>query len=196
MKLFMTKELTKANFKWIFMLTAALVFGLPSNGQNVQLCYDTINVVTIAQFDQGTKSTFGVTRYFCVGNKIYYANNFPFDHFKSNGKFSKSDRMYYTDYSEIINHSSIKHLKSALSSSSFFDYDDTSHIFSPEVSALISCIGKGGGVHLVISEKKIIAAYFLIDCGTAIGVDDPIYCQREVDLSKTPVILNVLKLLE
>jgi hypothetical protein len=182
--------------KSALLLTAFLVCELTSNGQNVRLCYDTINVVTIAQFDQGTKSTFAVTRYFYMTGKYYYANNFPFDHFKSNGKFPKSDRMYYTDYMEIINHSSIKHLRSGLNSSQFYDYDDTSHVFSPEVSAIISCIGKGMGAHLVISELKIIAAYFIIDCGTFTGVHDAIYCDQKVDLLKTPVILNVLKFLK
>lgn len=184
-----------ANFKCILILIAVLVFKLTTNGQNVRLCYDTINVVTIAQFDQGTKSTLAVTRYFHIDGKFYYANNFPFDHFKSNGKFSKSDRMYYTNYYEITNHSSIKKLKSVLNSLPFFDCDDPSHVFTSEVTKLISCIGKDVAAHLVISEKKIIAAYFLIDCGTFTGIHDPIYCEREVDLSKTPVILNVLKLL-
>ena len=162
-----------------------LALSLLSVVSKAQMSRDTMNLITIFQVDKSNRMIYAITRYFFINGKYYYGKNFPFDP-------SESDCIL----PEVIASRSIKHLVHRLKENVSFEATDTTHVFSAETKVLLQCIGSAEREILLVSEQKVVAFYSLKDCGTRRGVHDPVYCIEKIDMAKTPVILEVIKILD
>lgn len=154
-----------------------LALSLLSVVSKAQMSRDTMNLITIFQVDKSNRMIYAITRYFFINGKYYYGKDFPFD-------------------PEVIASRSIKHLVHRLKENVSFEATDTTHVFSAETKVLLQCIGSAERDILLVSEQKVVAFYSLKDCGTRRGVHDPVYCIEKIDMAKTPVILEVIKILD
>jgi len=162
------------------------------------LQYDTINIITLKKVDTTNNKIYESEKIFCIKGIYYHGNNSPFLSLKTKCNEKKIDKLFNLNYAPIVNYKSINELNKRLKKNIFqriTPFDELSKItslsLSNETKFIIDCLLTENKNIYLISEQKVVAAFFILDCGIELGVHDVIFCPQKVITSQTPVLLNV-----
>lgn len=171
------------------------------SAQNVELYFDTINIISIKRIDTNSNVISESSKIFFLNNTYYQANNSPFEVLKTKCSTKKKDKMFYAGYSPIINTKSINKLNRKIKKNRYYRCDDIinksnfAKRLANESIEIVNCLkGTADGVFL-LSDQKAIAAFLIIDCSFEGGVHDAVFCKEKLSISKTPILLNVLEII-
>jgi len=163
---------------------------------NVQ--YDTVNIIRIKRVDTPSNKIYESSTVFFIGGVYYHGNNFPFASLKAKCPEKEKNKLFYLEYSPLINLNSIHILKTRLKKKNFQRIDtipnvsiNNNTILSKETTSFLNCVLLNNKKVYLVSEQKVIAAFLLLDCGVELGVHDSIFCRENVNTSATVVLLNV-----
>lgn len=181
-----------------------LLFVLFSNkvsAQNVELYLDTINIISIKRIDTNCNTVNESSKIFFFSNTYYQANNSPFEVLKAKCSTKKKDNMFYAGYSPITSLKSINKLNRKIEKNKYFKSDDIinksklSNHLSIEAIEIINCLRDSKNGVFLVSEQKAIAAFLIIECSYIGGVHDAVFCKEKLNNSKTPILLNVIEII-
>lgn len=173
-----------------------------SFAQSVVLSADTLTVVSLYEVDDIAKTILSSSRYLLINDKCYCADNIPFESLRADcsGFFDKN-LLFFSDYSSIVNEKSISKFLAVLKKKkirpigSFLE--DSLSVWSKNRALLdfLNCV-QSSGEDFHVSMQKVVMVYFLLDCEMRRGTNHPVFCREKVDLTKSPVVLNVIKMLD
>lgn len=170
--------------------------------QNVELYLDTISIISIKKIDTMHNNSAESSNVFCFKKNFYQANISPFEVLKTTCPTKKNDNMFYVGYLPITNLKSIKKLNHVIEKNKYIKYYTSSkksisvNQLSQELIEIVSCLKEIENQVFLLSEQKAIAAFLIIDCSYNGGVHDAVFCKGKLNNAKTPILLNVLKIIK
>jgi hypothetical protein len=168
------------------------------SSQNVELYLDTINIINIRRIDTISKKVSESSRIFYFNNTYYQANNYPFEVLKTKCSTKNKDKIFYEGYASITNAKSINRLDRKLKKNIYFRCDkminksNFTKQLANESMEIVNCLTNTQGGVFLLSDQKVIAAFIIIDCSFEGGVEDAVFCKDLLNIYKTPILLNVL----
>lgn len=177
------------------------LFNNQVSAQNVELYFDTINIISIKRIDTTSNVVSESSKLFFFNNTYYQANNSPFEVLKTKCSTKKKDNMFYAGYSPITNIKSINKLNRKIEKNKYFNCDDIIkkpkfyNNLSNESIEIINCLRATNNGVFLLSDQKAIAAFLIIECSYVGGVHDAVFCKEKLNNSKTPILLNVVEVI-
>lgn len=177
--------------KFIYFLLLISTFTSYSQPNRVILKHDTVTYYNILRIDTTSKTITSSSDVFGIKETLYYASNFPFNHFDCEEYYAE-DVLFLTDYISIINKKNEEHF--------LRKYKGRKHIKigvenATQILPLLTCIRKEYGDDFLIRKQSAVATYFILKSKTRRGVASGIFCEEIINAEEIPVILNFEKLL-
>jgi hypothetical protein len=185
----------------IIIYLLCLLFSNKVISQNVELYLDTINIINIKRVDTISNLVSESSKIFYFNNTYYQANNFPFEVLKAKCSTIKRDNMFYEGYAPITKLKSINKLNRKIQRNKYYKFNmiiynskNEKHL-SNESIEIINCLRDAKNGVFLLSEQKAIAAFLVIECTYFEGAHDAIFCKEKINISRTPILLNVIKII-